>query len=363
MKKYSMAALALCALAVSCLISSPQAEAKAKKALSFSKSTDILEDGAAYVFKTKTKGKGKIVWKSSDTGVLSVTKKGKVKAKSVGVATITASLGTVTAAKEVRVYPSLQEIKEANEIYKNLRKGTYSSVAITDQTGNFVSEKMASVDPGGEIVTAVSSSGIQQVWKGNLRYFYNEKGFISIYADTPVTSGSVSYPYDVFSNETVTDVSAEENTYKISTETDIAKATEQEQRESIGISRGTILKTIVVDKETGLLLEYEHSIVLDEEIPDFKITSKEVFSYNENGKELVPEAVKTVIGAEKTRTVTVISKPGTTEETKQTYTLPETMPLYIAGDITYYKDAECTEEFSHPSTDDKVYDSYTLYTK
>ena len=364
MKKYSMA-LTLCALAVSCLFASAQAEAKAKTkaAISFSKSTDILEDGTSCLFKTKTKKKGKVVWKSSDTSVLRVTKKGKVKAKSVGAATITASLGNIKVTREVMVYPSLEEIKKVNEVYKNLAKGVYSSVEVTDTVENSVFEKIISAGQDGEIVSAVSGSGVNQVWKGNLRYYCNKKGFVSVYAESPVTSGSISYPYDVFSNEVITDVSIEGNAYRISTETDIAGTTAEEQKEKIGISEGEILKSIVVDRETGLLLEYENTVIFDKKIPDFKSTSRQVFSYNEDGEKMIPEAVKTVMGTDKTRTVTVISKPGTEEERTEVYTLPESMPLYVAGNVTYYEDPECTKEFSHPSEDGKVYGSYTVYIK
>jgi hypothetical protein len=222
---------------------------------------------------------------------------------------------------------------------------------------------MISQNSGEEIQTAVSSSAIHQVQKGNLKYC-EEDGFVSIYAAEPVTSGSISCPYEVFSNETVTEVTETKTTYRISTSADISEMTEAEQKDIVGTKEGIIEKELVIDKDTLLLKKYTYTILFNVSNRDFKHVSKTTFSYNTDITSEIPENITKVLNAEKTRTVTVVSAPGTDEEKEQAYTVPDTMPLYIRTLQELYQDAACTEKFEGAKKDQNgVYPSYTIYIK
>jgi hypothetical protein len=216
---------------------------------------------------------------------------------------------------------------------------------MTQKTGSDTYETMISKNSNGEIQTVVSSAAIHQVQKGNLEYHCSEKGLVSIYAAAPVTSGSITCAYQVFSNESVTKVTETKNTYRISTSADISKMTEAEQKDIVGIDEGIIEKELVVDKDTLLLKKCTYTIFFDAANKDFKHVSKTTFSYNTDPSSKIPENITTVINAEKTRTVTVVSAPGTEQEEKQAYTIPDTMPLYISTSAELYQDEACTETF------------------
>jgi uncharacterized lipoprotein YajG len=273
------------------------------------------------------------------------------------------ALSETTAEQESKAeVPSLSEISKANKIYRNLKKGTYTSILMTQKTGSDTYETMISKNSNGEIQTVVSSAAIHQVQKGNLEYHYSKKGLVSIYAAEPVTSGSITCPYRVFSNETVTEVTETKNTYRISTSADISKMTETEQKDTVGTNEGIIEKELVVDKDTLLLKKCTYTIFFDASNQDFKHVSKTTFSYNTDPSSEIPENITAVINAEKTRTVTIVSAPGTKQEEEQAYTVPDTMPLYIRTSAEFYQDAACTEIFEGAKKgEDGVYPSYTIY--
>lgn len=282
------------------------------------------------------------------------------------------SAKTVKSAKSVKVkkseqtsvvYPTLSEISQANEIYANLSKGNYSSLTMSEKSGNDTTEtSVFKEDATGEIQTLVSGSGICQVQKGNLNYVYNKKGFVSIYAATAVTSGSISYPYTVFSNETVTSITEKKNTYQILTTADVSGMTKEEQENIIGVKEGVVEKKLVINKETLLLKKYTYTMFFDKSNEDFKSVSKTTFSYGENVQ--VPQAVTLVMNTSATRTVTLVSNAGTQQEKKEVYTIPDTMPLYLRTSEELYQDELCTEIFAGAKKDQNgKYPSYILYQK
>lgn len=339
--------------------------AEKKAAIAFSESTKWMEQGSSAVFHVKVSNAGEesVVWKSSNSKVLKVSANGKVKAKAVGEAVIKASLGKASVTKKVTVYPSLEQISETNDVAVNLDEGVYSTVSVRNQSQAYEWLDVCSRDGNGYL--RISSGSSVQVSKGNLDYYYSmENGIVSVFAAQTITAGGVQIAYHPFSNEEVMAVDMKADTYKISTEADIAGMTTEEQQQKVGISDGIIQKELVIDKKTGLLQEYTYTIQFDKKDADFKHVSHLVFSYNENAENLIPRAVRLVMDTDKTRTVTIISSPGTVSETKNTYVLPASMPLYITGSADYYTDKECTRVFTKPVRhEDGTYDSYTLYTK
>lgn len=369
MKKKNIISVAgVLALALVCgsaffMVDSAQA---AEANIKFSKSTKLMEQGSTSVFTVKTQNTNSesVAWKSSNPKVLKVNANGKVKAKAAGEAVITASAGKVSVTKKVTVYPSLEQISIDNHIADNLAKNTYSSISMKDQGIGYELLEVISKKENGYVKIASGSS--LQVFTGNLEYDYDCKtGMVSIFAAENLTEENPGTAYTAFSNERITDISVEAGRYLLTTESDIAGMTQEEQKDKVGISDGIIQKELVIDKKTGLLQEYGYTILFDKEDPDYKHVSRLVFSYDEDhASEFIPEAVKLVMNAEKTRAVTIISKPGTASEEKVVYTIPASMPLYIAGKTTYYKDAACTEEFTQAKKNiDGTYDSYTLYIK
>lgn len=341
------------------------ADAAVKTRITLLKSINMMQQGSSYAFKAKVEnGKVKnIVWKSSNKSVLNITSNGKVKAKKAGQAVITASIGNTSVTEKITVYPSLQEISKKNEIAANLDTGVYSSVSVKIKGNDYDIVKNISKDKKG--YTSIVSGSSVRVRKGNLEYFYDtENGLVSIYASENVTSGSISPIYQVFSNEKVTKVVQEKDKYRISTETDIAGLTEEEQRNRTGRTDGIIQQELVVNKKTGLLEELFYTTFFDKNDLDFHYTSHEVFSYNEDSTEMIPKAVQLVMDTDKTRTVTIISAAGTQNEKKEVYTLPDSMPLYVPADVVYYQDAACTKEAEQTvKHKDGTYDSSIVYVK
>lgn len=342
--------------------------AKTKTKITLLKSINIMEQGSSYAFKAKVnRGKVKdIIWKSSNKNVLNISSTGKVKAKMIGQATITAKIGKASVTKKVTVYPSLNEISKKNAIAANLDAGVYSSIFIRAEgkDTDYNAVRAIAKDKSGYIT--ISSGSSVQLCKGNLKYSYDkeEDGLVSIYASKHLDSSELLPVYKTFSNEKVITAFDQGDTYRISTETDIAGLTKKEQEERTGITDGMILQELVVNKKTGLLQELIYTILFDKTDPDYKYVSHEVFSYNEDSTKLIPETINKVMNTEKTRTVTIISGANTAKEKKEIYTLPDSMPLYVAADVIYYKDAACTQEADPVvKKEDGTYDNCLVYVK
>lgn len=366
MGKWLTIAVALIAV---CLGTAVKAEAAIKTSIVLLQSIDSMEKGSSYSFQAKVKNgeNEKIVWKSSNQKVVQVKSNGKVKAKAAGNAVITAMAGKQSITKEVMVYPSLKDICKANDVKTNLTNGVYSSIAINTKDENYTWEEIAVKEKNNEYMVLSCNDNKTEVLKGNLKYSYeNKSGLVSIYAAKQETaSENIFCPYQVFSNEKITDVKEEGDNYRIFTSSDVSKMTEEEQEQIVGKTEGEIQKEIVVDKKTNLLQEYTYTILFDLDDPDFCYINKREFSYHQDISEKIPEAVNLVMNTKNTRTITVINHLGTKEEKKDIYTIPDTMPLYIIDDGTvYYKDKACMEEFVQAEKNaDGTYQSYTLYVK
>jgi len=336
--------------------------------IAFTEAASFLEAGVSFQFGAEAVNvQGAIKWKSSNSKVVKINAKGYAKALSAGTATITAKVKNAKARIKVSVYPSLQEISDNNDIYKNLRDGRYLFISAVQEAAGVsyasilgkAQEQPLMIRDGGSITS---------VFAGNLRYDYSkENKLVSIYAADDIAQRAETASqklYETFSSEKVTDVTYKSGICYISTESNIADMTEKEQREAVGLSVGAIKKKLAVDTKSMHLTEYDYTILADEADGGFEHTISRKYTYGEEDlSAYVPEHVSIVMAAEKTRTVTLVDcqkeEPVTT-----VYTIPDSMPLYFVqpAETEVYTDDACTQIYEGAvKNEDGTYPSVTLY--
>ena len=119
-----------------------------------------LYSGAAVTLSATTNLTGDITWKSSDAKVATVDAKGNVKAVNAGTATITATLGKVSATFTVTVKnPSITAKADSSVIYTKSKTTTKINVVKDGVTGN------ATFRSSNKKVATVSSKGVVKAKK------------------------------------------------------------------------------------------------------------------------------------------------------------------------------------------------------
>jgi hypothetical protein len=273
-----------------------------KVSITFSKSTDTIENGKSFTFKAKVKNAkaSKVVWKSSNTKVLSIQKKtGKATAKKAGKATITATIGKKLVRRTVVVSPSVSDLTDANDTYKNLKNGTITSVYCTaagntaGASSNLVYEEYSCLDDSEnmEIYRTVENSYFTYIHDG-ISYT------IDYAAGSEVTTAEVSDDelennnFIRYSNAEL--LSAEilpDNNYSLVYMADIDGMTEAEQA-SVGLESGICVITVVVEPEKLLVQSYKITNYGDDGASAATVSGAFVYDGG-NGIE-VPEEIRKV---------------------------------------------------------------------
>ena len=131
-----------------------------KAEFKLNKTSETLYSGAAVTLSATTNLTGDITWKSSDVKVATVDAKGNVKAVNAGTATITATLGKVSATFTVTVKnPSITAKADSSVIYTKSKTTTKINVAKDGVTGN------ATFRSSNKKVATVSANGIVKAKK------------------------------------------------------------------------------------------------------------------------------------------------------------------------------------------------------
>lgn len=127
-----------------------------KAEFKLNKTSATLYSGAAVTLSATTNLTGDITWKSSDAKVATVDAKGNVKAVNAGTATITATLGKVSATFTVTVKnPSITAKADSSVIYTKSKTTTKINVVKDGVTGNATfrssNKKVATVSANGTV--------------------------------------------------------------------------------------------------------------------------------------------------------------------------------------------------------------------
>ena len=127
-----------------------------KAEFKLNKTSETLYSGAAVTLSATTNLTGDITWKSSDAKVATVDAKGNVKAVNAGTATITATLGKVSATFTVTVKnPSITAKADSSVIYTKSKTTTKINVVKDGVTGNATfrssNTKVATVSANGTV--------------------------------------------------------------------------------------------------------------------------------------------------------------------------------------------------------------------
>ena len=131
-----------------------------KAEFKLNQTSETLYSGAAVTLSATTNLTGDITWKSSDAKVATVDAKGNVKAVNAGTATITATLGKVSATFTVTVKnPSITAKADSSVIYTKSKTTTKINVVKDGVTGN------ATFRSSNKKVATVSSNGIVKAKK------------------------------------------------------------------------------------------------------------------------------------------------------------------------------------------------------
>lgn len=131
-----------------------------KAEFKLNKTSETLYSGAAVTLSATTNLTGDITWKSSDAKVATVDAKGNVKAVNAGTATITATLGKVSATFTVTVKnPSITAKADSSVIYTKSKTTTKINVVKDGVTGN------ATFRSSNKKVATVSANGIVKAKK------------------------------------------------------------------------------------------------------------------------------------------------------------------------------------------------------
>jgi hypothetical protein len=238
-----------------------------KVSITFSKSTDTIENGKSFTFKAKVKNAkaSNVVWKSSNAKVLSIQKKtGKAVAKKAGKAVITATIGKKLVRRTVIVSPSSSDLMNANDTYKNLQNGTITSVSCTaasntaGASSNLIYGEYSCLDDSKNI------EFYRTVENSYFTYIHGSTSYTLDYTSgSEVTTAEVS-DTDMANNNFIRYSNAElvsaeilpDKTYSLVYMADISSMTQEEQS-SVGLDSGICVITVVVEPTHLLIQSYK----------------------------------------------------------------------------------------------------------
>lgn len=146
-----------------------------KAEFKLNKTSETLYSGAAVTLSATTNLTGDITWKSSDAKVATVDAKGNVKAVNAGTATITATLGKVSATFTVTVKnPSITAKADSSVIYTKSKTTTKINVVKDGVTGNATfrssNTKVATVSANGTVKAKKAGKVNITVQVGNYKH-------------------------------------------------------------------------------------------------------------------------------------------------------------------------------------------------
>lgn len=311
MKKYSVifAASLLCMTTIFSAAPPAQAAKKAKKTVSitFSKSTDTMENGKSFSFQAKvTNAKASsVVWKSSHPKIISINKKtGKASAKKAGKATITASTGKKLVRLTVTVSPSAADLKQANNTWDNLKNGIFTSVSsaatsnTAGDTDNIIYSEYSCLDSQKDIIS------FQTAENSHFSYINNKVKYTLDYATGDVTAEEFSEKteennnFTLYSNaELLSAAINPDKSYTLIYMADIAGMTEEEKH-SVGLNSGTCVMTVKVEPKHLLIQSYQTTNYSSDGAAAATVSRS--FSYNTENEMTLPEEIKAKAGIEDT---------------------------------------------------------------
>lgn len=311
MKKYTLifAASLFCMASILSLSSASTALAAKKKTVSitFSKSTDTMENGTSFSFRAKVKNAkaSSVVWKSSHPKIISINKKtGKASAKKIGKATITARTGKKLVRLTVTVSPSAADLKKANNTWDNLKNGIFTSVSSTAASNtagsqsNVIYREYSCLDSKKSITCfqTVENSYFSYI-NNNIKYTLDYiKGDVAAEEFSEKTEGNNNFM--LYSNaELLSAAINSDRSYTLIYMADIAKMTEEEKN-SVGLKSGTCVMTIQVEPKHLLVQSYQTTNYSSDGVTAATISGS--FSYNTENELILPEEIKTTAGIEET---------------------------------------------------------------
>lgn len=302
MKKYSVifAASLLCMTTIFSSAPPAQAAKKAKKTVSitFSKSTDTIENGKSFSFQAKVKNTkaSSVVWKSSHPKIISINKKtGKASAKKAGKATITASIGKKLVRLTVTVSPSAADLKKANNTWDNLKNGIFTSVSSV-ATSNTASDAGSIYKEYSCLDSKKDITSFQTVENSYFSYINNKVKYTLDYATGDVTAEEFSEKTEennnfmLYSNaELLSAVINPDKSYTLIYMADIAGMTEEEKN-SIGLTSGTCVMTVKLEPKHLLVQSYQTTNYSSDGTTATTVSRS--FSYNTENEMMLPEEIK-----------------------------------------------------------------------
>ncbi len=274
-----------------------------KVSITLSKSTDTMAKGTTFTFKAKVKNAkaSQVVWRSSDSKVISIKKKtGKATAKKAGKAIISATIKKQLVRMTVTVSPVLSDLVEANNTYENLKTGIFTSVAGTATTNtpgedkNTVYREYACLDEANNIqlYQTVENSYFTYVNAGK-KYTIDYLSEDNITTEDFSEADNPDNNFTAYSNaELISAAVNPDQTYTLIYMADIGGMTAEEQA-SVGLNDGTFVMTAIV--------EPKHLLVQSYKITNYGANGASAsvvsgtFTYNTDNELTVPEKIQSMI--------------------------------------------------------------------
>lgn len=307
MKKLTVISTAalLCITSLLSVASQDMVSAAAKKSpkkisITFSKSTDTMENGTKFSFKAKVKNAkaSKVIWKSSNPKVISVNKKtGKASAKKAGKSTITARLGKQLVRLTVTVSPSAQDLTKANDTWNNLRNGVITSVCSTATSTaagndkNTIYQEYSGLDASKNITSCQTVEGsyfsyINHGIKHTLDYTDGNKvSSVEFSEQNEPNNNFIHYSNAELVNASINS----DKTYTLIYMSDINTMTETEQA-SVGLDSGICVMTVIVEPKNLLVKSYQTTNYSSD--GSSASTVNGTFVYNGENELTLPDEIK-----------------------------------------------------------------------
>ena len=274
-----------------------------KVSITLSKSTDTMAKGTTFTFKAKVKNAkaSQVVWKSSNSKVISIKKKtGKATAKKAGKAIISATVKKQLVRMTVTVSPELSDLVEANNTYENLKNGVFTSVtgvATSNTPGedqNTVYREYACLDEDKNIQLCQTVEGsyfthVNAGKKYTIDYLSENEITTEDFSETENPNNN----FTSYSNAELISASINaDKTYTLIYMADIGEMTAEEQA-SVGLDDGTFVMTAIV--------EPKHLLVQSYKITNYGANGASAsivsgtFTYNADNELTVPEEIQSLI--------------------------------------------------------------------
>lgn len=281
-----------------------------KVTITFSKSTDTIENGKKFKFKAKVKNAkaSKIIWKSSNPSIISIGKKtGKATAKKPGKTTITATLGKKLVRRTVTVSPSIQNLINANNTYENLKSGSvtsiYSSAASNsiEENNNTIYQEYSCLDENKNLVLyqTVEDSYFSYITNGT-KYQLDIAGDKEVTSEAFLESEHPNNNFIHYSNMELVSAELEpDNTYHLVYMADIAGMAEEEQT-SVGLDSGICVLDIKADQKNLFVQSYKITNYGSDGARATTVTG--TFVYNEENELTLPDEIQNIVNNTNTTT-------------------------------------------------------------